>query len=261
MALNRLRTEDMIRVTREWVTEGRPAHVALSQEPILAALLPEVEEAHAELCACHREQLATERILEIIHTQKRVDERHDSVIRSIWHALMAESHFARDPKRSAEMRRLLSQLLPDGLESTQKSYREQARAAERMAERLSSGDRALLAQVSVGGDQSLLDAVDEWIALAAHLGSLERERTQDDDPLRARKELTLTSRNQWARTVRMVRTVASVVATRNPEIGVLVAELDAFEKRGSDESATAADGAPFSELPQRGVAGRVRARA
>ena len=76
MALNRLDTETMIDITSTWVAPDHPHRHALASIPVLAALLPEIEEAHAELSASHHKELSTARVLAIIHTQKRIDDRH-----------------------------------------------------------------------------------------------------------------------------------------------------------------------------------------
>lgn len=231
MALYRLATKDMIRITEKWVTRGHSYREALAGVPVLAALLPEIEEAHAELCAAYRRELSTERILSILHTQKRVDDRHDNVVRGIWHALAAESYFARDPKVAARLRELQRGILPHGLSTTQKSYREEAELAEKMAERLTGDDRALLARITIGDGKTLLDAIDEWISLAAHLGALESERAHNLDLDPADGDASLASRNQWARTVRVVRTVAALVARENVEVKAVMNDLDRVEKQ------------------------------
>lgn len=237
MALHRLATEEMIRITEKWVTRGHSYREALAGVPVLAALLPEIEDAHAELCETYHKELSTERILAILHTQKRVDDRHDNVVRAIWHALTAESYFARDPKVAARLRELQTVLLPHGLSTTQKSYREEAELAQSMAERLSNEDRALLAEIVIGEGKNLLDAIDEWIALAAHLGSLESERSRDYDIEPAHAESGLACRNQWARTVRVVRTVASLVARENPDVAAVMADLDRSEQGAMQRAA------------------------
>src|SRR5690606_22409015 len=87
MALQLLEIEEMVHITRAWVTRGHPDRMALEAEPALVALLPEIELAHQGLLDAHPDRLGALRRRQARRRYKEVRARHDDIPRGIWHLL------------------------------------------------------------------------------------------------------------------------------------------------------------------------------
>lgn len=184
------------------------------------------------------------RLAEIIVEEGILDPRHDDIIRGGYGLLTGAALLLGEA--GAELLALRDILFPDGLSSTQKSYRAESGQAAQLATRLTPALRALLASIVVGPKsekKTLEQFVDELIALGAKLGVLEDEkgRLQPAPGQQATSggAALLAARNQW------VRVLNALVA--NGEVAALDAETDklifgplrAAEKAADRRDATA----------------------
>jgi hypothetical protein len=251
MALKRLRTSEMVALTATWVDPAHPDRQAMARVAALAALLPEVDGAHQGLHRTHAIGPSAVRRKQIQAEQKVLDLEHDNVLRGISSHLWSAIYFTRDPEARNELERLLALLLPDGLLSVNKSYREQAGQAELAASRLTEADRALLQSLLLHDGRTLLDAVNQWLSLSAQLGALDRERVgipPDDGPTPAD---AMAARNRWIRTVQAVQLIARLVAEQDPAIREI---LDRMEEAGRTADRRSAGRTSEDALPGPGDA-------
>ena len=68
MALKQMENEEMIALTSMLVDPEHEYRKTLAGVPVLAAMLPDIDESHRDLCRTHQRELTTERILTILHT-------------------------------------------------------------------------------------------------------------------------------------------------------------------------------------------------
>ena len=251
MALKRLRTAEMVALTATWVDPAHPDRLAMARVPALAALLPEVDSVHRDLYTTHHIGPSAIRIKQIQAEQRILDVEHDDVLRGIHSHLRSAIYFSRSPDERRDFERLLALLLPDGLLSVNRSYREEAGQAELASSRLTESDRALLQRLMLHDGRTLLDAVNQWLSLGAQLGRLDRERAgepTDDGPTPAD---AMAARNRWIRTIQAVQVIAELVAGHDPAIREI---LDRVEAAGRTADRRAAGRASEDELAESGDA-------
>lgn len=253
MALKRLTTGEMVSLTESLVTAGHPERLAMERIPVLAAMLPYLDQVHQGLLASQGNPEA-ERLAGISGEEKDADALHDGLARGIWHGLEAHKYLVRDARRATAIGRMQDTLFPYALKVVQFSYRETAGQGRLLASRLTDEHRALLASIPVDGG-TLLDAVHAWLNAAKTLGTLENERTrltgEGAVPGSAAK-----ARSQWIRAVNAVRGLMLDVV--NVEDAVIervlqrIADVEATADRrlqnGGDEETDPASGDTGGEL-------------
>lgn len=196
MALKRLTAEEMVQLSTPWVSEGNAARAAIEKYPVLKALLPQLEAAHAGIFGVQRppDDPAGQRLSD---EEAALDATHDALVRGIHGtlSLLAEFSAAAD-----ELLRLRDILLPEGLEHTRKTYRGEAGHAALVAARLDSALRDRMGKVQLH-DRTLLELVDAWLAAAAQLGAREDERARLAPPVRTSSLQANGARLAWVRVV------------------------------------------------------------
>ncbi|MEZ4302517.1 MAG: hypothetical protein R3B70_46745 [Polyangiaceae bacterium] len=220
MALRRLTTGEMVQVSLPWVTEGTEARKAILATAEIAGLLPRVEAAHQAL---HAAQPTAEdpRLARLQEKAAAVDLRHDELVRGVYWLLSGLGWITGEGSSADSLVRLRDLLFPAGLETTQKSYRDEAGALDLLKTRLAAdpASKKQLKDIPVL-KRTLAYYIDELTHLGAELGDLENERAQlvqPSGPSDAAR--TVNARNQW------IRAVNALVA--NAEL----AEVDADTSR------------------------------
>src|SRR5512146_2584565 len=115
MALNRLTVEEMNQVSEPLVTRGNPARAAIEQTPLLAALLPQLQTAHAGIFDL-RAPVDDPKAREMSGRLAALDIEHDTRVRAIHGALTG---LAQVSGAAAELLALRDELYPQGLAHTQ----------------------------------------------------------------------------------------------------------------------------------------------
>lgn len=223
MAYKRLFSEEMLQLSGTWVDTKSKAHKAILATPDLAPAMPRLTAAHDLLAKLTQPVKEDPRLAVIIEEEGTLDPRHDDIIRGA-HGLLTGAAFLLGDD-GAELLALRDILFPDGLSSTQKSYRAEAGQAAQLAVRLTSALRAQLASIVVGPKsekKTLEQFVDELITIGARLGVLEddkgRLQTGPGEPGPGLGGAILAARNQWVR-------VANALSA-NSELAELDAETD-----------------------------------
>lgn len=171
MALNRLTVEEMNQISEPLVAPGRPARAAIEQIPTLAALLPQLQTAHAGVFAM-RAPDEDPKAREMSGRLAALDIEHDTRVRGIHNALTGVAQVS---GAGPELLALRDLLYPQGLSHTQVTFRGEAGHAAAIAMRMDSAMEARLKAVNLH-DRNLLDLVKEWQAVAKQMGQLEDER-------------------------------------------------------------------------------------
>lgn len=229
MALQLLEIEEMVHITRAWVTRGHPDRVALEAEPALAALLPEVELAHQALLDTHPDRLESLRRRQARRRHKEVRARHDDILRGIWHALHGSIFFTQDAQQLAALRGLKQRLLPDGLGAARTSHPPDLAQTELVTGRLTESDWALLARVPLMDGRSLRHAVEQWLVLTSELERLERARRDEHE--RPGPGSAVDARDRWIQVVQAVCNVGALVAGEGGALHSVLARVALIEQR------------------------------
>ncbi len=170
-------SEEMLQLSATWVDVTSKAHEAILATPDLAPSMPRLTAAHSALAGLAQPVSADPRLAAITQEEAVIDPRHDDIIRGGYGLLTGAAFLLEEG--GAELLALRDTLFPDGLSSTQKSYRAEAGQASQFAARLTPELRAQLASLVVGPKsekKTLEQFVDELIGLGAQLGALEDEK-------------------------------------------------------------------------------------
>ncbi|ACY14910.1 hypothetical protein [Haliangium ochraceum] len=241
MALSRLDTEEMVHITSTWIVHGHPDHAALANEAALVPLLPAIDSAHQRLLDVHPKTFGALRRRTIRQRQQRIDESRDRTVRGIWHRLIATIEFTQDVQREAALRGLKQRLLPDGPGIVRPNYQTQADQAVLVASRLTEADWSLLASIPLMGGRSLRDAVEEWLALARDLASLESARLGRGDATQVSEDEISSARGQWIETIEEVRSAAATAKRPSQALLDVLARVSAIELRAERRAGTQAE--------------------
>jgi hypothetical protein len=194
MALKRLTAQEMVQLSKPWITPGDPGRIAIEKIPLLSALLPRIEAAHTAIFSV---QVQTEdpKAKVLSEQEAELDAEHDVLVRGVYGALttLAELSAQRD-----ELLRLRDLILPEGLEHARKTYRGEAGHAALVSARLDDATRARLKSI-VLHDKTLLELVDAWLADAQKLGELEEERARLAAPAASSAAQINAARIGWVR--------------------------------------------------------------
>jgi hypothetical protein len=230
MALKYLENAEMVAVSGPWVEPSSHAHRVLSGRTLTAAVLTEVSAAHLRVLGL-LPNIHT-RLGEIRQEQGVVDDRHDVLVRGLYHRLLAEEHLASDPAVAALFRELRELIFPEGLSITNRSYRHESGHGDIVNSRLSPEHRALLRRLGTH-DGNLLQAVEEYLALAARLGELDEERAQFDENSHPLRKANAEARNHWTRAITMMRMAVQMIGPEDQELAEVMVRLDRAEAQAT----------------------------
>lgn len=248
MAFKRLYFEEMLQLSGTWIDPTSEAHLAILATPDLAPTIPHVTAAHNLLASLAQPAQEDPRLAEIIKEESALDPRHDDLLRGT-HGLLTGAALLLG-EGGGELLALRDTLIPDGLESTQKSYRAEAGQAAQLAARLTPALRTQLASIVVDPKdtkKTLESFVNELLKIGARLGALEDDKGRlqpaPSEHGNGRGAALLAARNQWVR-------VANALVANNALAG-LDAETDKLifgPLRAADKAAERrGKGAPAKE--------------
>jgi hypothetical protein len=238
MALKRLYTGEMVSLSGPLTKSDHADRLVLASIPATAALLPELDSAHASLLSTQVKPEAETRLAGIIKIEKGLDVRHDDLIRGVSGLLTALAYLTPDPDLAARVRHVLSVLLPDGLDAMTKTYREEAGQAALLESRLSAADVTLLKRIKIL-EGTAWDAIKEWMDVGARLGALEDERAGLPETTGPAPADVVTARNKWIRTINAMRFVLDLVSADHPGVVKILSRLTEAERKADHRIASA----------------------
>lgn len=231
MALKRLKTGEMVQLSLPWITENSEARNAILAVPLLAAILPKIEAAHQAL---HSTQpgAADSRLAKVQEKAAGLDLRHDEIVRGIYWLPTALAWLVGAGDSAESLLRLRDLLLPNGLDTAQKSYREEAGATALLKTRLTTDAPAkkMVKDIPVM-KQSLSHFIDELVTIGKKLGEAEDERAKllTSTPTVDNAE-AVTARNKWIRAVNALVANAELADLPEETWGVIFGPLQVAEK-------------------------------
>ena len=186
MTLDTMTNAEMSKASSEWLSHSGTLDI-LKSIPRLAALLPKLRLAHQGLAKIDGEP-KLDAFQHLVSLASRSDHHHDSKVRGIFHLLTAFSEMAPQESTTPYLA-LRDALLPLGLETANMSYRDQARSATSVSQRLTPSLAALLKAINLPWGSSLEDEVASWVEAAQNLDAAEdrwntlktREQSESQD--------------------------------------------------------------------------------
>lgn len=179
----------MIALSAAWLDQEKGTRNLLSKVPLVGALVPRLEAAHASLVA-HAMQArapALPATLEAIREEEsRIDLRHDKKARGVYLALSALTELAETNEEASRIVDLRELLFPSGTSIITRSYLEEAGEARLVRDRVDSKTRSLLSSLPSLHGRTLADEVDAWMEAGDALGALEQRRSAAEDAKSAR---------------------------------------------------------------------------
>ena len=248
MSLNNLTSETMVTLSARWLHPKKHRKIFTSL-PLLAALLPVIQEAHDNLIAKQTSSSTlTGKIAEIQKEQGMRDTRHDRKIRGTHGFLTALAELSDDPEAAADYLDLRERLLPIGNNATMRSYIDQAGDVERLPSRLDDDARKLLTKLGTP-DGPLQVHVDAWMEEATQIAMLDEQRTEIAAQLQAggagpTPRDVLEARRAWIRVARAVET--NIALSRKADAKTIEKILGAM-RTAEMKADRRRDGAPLPE--------------
>ncbi len=234
MALKRLISEEMLQVSNGWVAPDAEGTKAILACPELAPLHPRITAVHEGLAAVTQPVVTNPKLKEISEQEAAADGRHDEVIRGSHMLLTGISLLLGQSPDSAAVLAARDKLLPDGLESVNKTYRAEAGQAAQLSDRMADLE-PLLNSVVVGGTtpaRPLTHYVREWISLGAKLGKLEDERAriQATPSVVEGGAAVVEARNRWIRAANALLATAEMAEVDAKIMAAIFGPMWAAEK-------------------------------
>jgi len=239
MAVKWLTVAEMNQISAPMVEPGNAKREALAKVPALAALLPQLEQAHTGIMAVARPP-SDPRLRELMAREETLDGEHDALVRGIHDSLTAVASVSAS---SPELLRLRDTLLPEGLSHVRKTYRGQAGHAAIVEAHLDDATKARLKAVNLH-DKNLLDLTLGWLSVAKELGAAEEERGRVEPKPSSAAELNK-ARVGWIRLMNALLANAELAgideATDRLLFGALHAAERAADSRGRGKGTVAVE--------------------
>ncbi|WP_438024055.1 hypothetical protein [Sorangium sp. So ce233] len=222
MGYRNLSPQAMVNISGPWLDpeQDRKAFTSL---PLLAPLLPAVEEAHDRIRTTQRLGSSLQQQSKaLMERALALDATHDRKLRGAYNYLGALAEMTDDPAFAAAILDLRDRLAPAGLKAISRSYGDQAGDAKLLRSRLDDASEKLLKKLKTP-EGPLAQVVDAWVAAALELEKVEAQREQlalsapaNTDGATPRE--VLNARNAWIRVVRAVETNLALEKAATAEI-------------------------------------------
>jgi hypothetical protein len=217
MAARNLLTAEMMTVSERW-TSAKSDRGLLGAIPLLAAMLPMIDAAHAALLDAQRVDEGADSVKELAALSAEggeTDQRHDRKGRGVWKVLDGLADLADSPEESDGYAALRDRFMPDGQSILQASWATESGNAQRLEKELRDDtfSRALAEVPLPGRKATLLDAVKAHISAGRRLGVIEARRGVIEAELKVTRaaraadgatSALVKARNQWIRVVNAI---------------------------------------------------------
>lgn len=224
MALRWLICDEMIGISTGWITVGERARAVIEKTPLLAVLLPHLEEAHEALVDLRAK--AEPDTAALSKKAGEVDARHDALVRGMYVTLTMLAPISDD---SAELLGIRDQLFPEALGHTQVSYRGEAGYAKVVESHLDDAMKARLKAI-VMHKKTMLDLVTVWLDSGRELGRLEDERDRLVGTSPSLGAEMQTARREWLRLAKALMANAKLAKLTSADDEALFSTLRKTER-------------------------------
>ncbi len=185
--LKHMNGDEMVGITGPWGTDAKRKAVFLSI-PEISGLHPKIVEINAELLGAQRAAAAiSDALKKIIDAETAVDAAHDPLARAVSSGITADrdqciAAATPDLARASQLEDVQLKLFPGGLSIVNASFLAESGNTVRIAKLLDDEPQvaAVLKSIPVRGKGTLLDTTRRWIAAGAELGTLERQREEQE---------------------------------------------------------------------------------
>jgi len=192
-----------------------------TSEPLLTALVPAVEAAHAAVTSLVHPSPVTDlqrELTDLAAEGTDVDAQHDRLVRGIHRTLEGASELAETPEEAVAFRALSARLLPAGLATMQQSWLGQSGNTRRLESELADDPTfvAALHAVPIPGSRTLYAVVQSLVALGQRLGDIEvrraalRAQLSPDEDRAPESRSVLGARGMWVSTFSLLRDTLSL---------------------------------------------------
>ncbi|WP_437951329.1 hypothetical protein WME98_11130 [Sorangium sp. So ce296] len=257
MGYRNLSPQAMVNISGPWLDPEQDRKVFTSL-PLLAPLLPAVDEAHGRILTTQRLGTSLQQQAKaLMEKALALDATHDRKLRGAYNYLGALAEMTDDPEFAAALLDLRDRLAPAGLKAVARSYGDQAGDAKLLPSRLNEASEKLLKKLKTP-EGPLSQVVDAWVAAALEIEKVEAQREQlalntpaNIDGATPRE--VLNARNAWIRVVRAIETNLALEKAATGEIterllGRLRRESARADRRGRKGGAEGAvDPAPAGD--------------
>ncbi len=167
----RLSGSGMRTISAQWLRD-EGVHAILSAHAKTAALLPDVAEAHDDLCAALGEDTSPleEQIQALSKEGAVLDDQHDRKYRGSWKLIDALVELTEDPETAKSLIALRDKLQPGGLLQINASWIDEAGNAATVRQSLDKPTRAELKRIPSIEGRTLDDEMQAWLKAGEQLG-------------------------------------------------------------------------------------------
>ncbi|AUX40132.1 hypothetical protein SOCE26_015290 [Sorangium cellulosum] len=262
MGYRNLSPQAMVNISGPWLDPEQDRKVFTSL-PLLAPLLPAVEEAHDRIRTTQRLGSSLQQQTKaLVERAIALDATHDRKLRGAYNYLGALAEMTDDPTFAAALLDLRDRLAPAGLKAVSRSYGDQAGDAKLVRSRLDEASEKLLRKLKTP-EGPLVQVVEAWVAAALELEKVEAQREQlalsaQSSTDGATPRDVVNARNGWIRVVRAIETNLSLEKAATGEVverllGRLRRESARADRRGR-KGGEATSSQPAEPAPVDGVA-------
>jgi hypothetical protein len=241
MALKWLTAEEMVAISATWVTAGEEARAAIEKVPLLAALLPSLEQGHGDLVQLRAKE--GPRLRAISQKEAEIDARHDGLVRGIVGTLTMLAAVSDDGE---ELLAIRDKLFPEGLGHTKLSYRGEVGHAAVIGKLIDDSMKARLKAIAVH-KKTMEDLVLAWLSTASQLGQLEEEKARLAESSPSVGAETQTARTAWIRLAKGLMSNAKLARLDDATDQLLFSALRTAERAA--ESRARGRAAPTPPVP------------
>lgn len=238
MSLKHLTSAEMVSLSSPWTQPDHADRAALGRIATVAALLPALDQACAELIASLDGNDDLGALLDTINAAIRsADNRHNAYVRAIDAILSAHIHvLSLDPAKAdtaQALRALHGRLFPVGLRIIQARFFEKAGQGALSATRLTAKDHELLGTIPVAGG-SLADWVRDFLAITGELRELLNQRAARSTARPRRSAAgVVRARNRWIRVVKAMIELIEIAGTSDPTILDILTRIRVLQERAA----------------------------
>jgi len=244
MDFRSFKSSAMMAITAPW-TDERLDRPVLMSIPMIAAIMPELTDAHRNLVSIRVTASSfSEELKALINQSLSLDGRYDGLYRGAYYLLTGAADITKDEAKKNLILQHRDTLFPKGLAGVQDAYLDEAGNVEIVENRLTPKMRAFLDTIVIDG-VSMTAVMDKLVETGRALGASERRRAQlaattDDETVK--KSDVLRARYRWINIVQVMLQLIDIAPNVSEETRtrilqpLLREEAKRSKRRASGES-------------------------